>query len=57
MLASLSHLDEKWQQFFNLAPPIVSLWQLRALEPIRTWSKGKACIMGDAAHAMFQGMR
>lgn len=57
MLASLGHLDEKWQQFLRLAPPIISLWQLRALKPIQTWSKEKACIMGDAAHAMFQGMR
>lgn len=54
MLVSLSHLDDKWQQFLGLAPSIVSLWQLRALEPIPTWSEGRACILGDAAHAMFQ---
>jgi hypothetical protein len=57
MLAKFSDFDAKWQQFLGLAPPTVTLSQLRALEPIHTWSRGKACILGDAAHAMFQGMQ
>ncbi|KAF5347323.1 hypothetical protein D9756_009913 [Leucocoprinus leucothites] len=54
MLALFHDFDTKWQKLLNLAPPIVSLWQLRALEPIQPWARRKACILGDAAHAMFQ---
>lgn len=34
------------------------LWQLRKQAPLRTWNKGKAIILGDAAHPMlpFQAM-
>ncbi|KAJ3568690.1 hypothetical protein NP233_g5550 [Leucocoprinus birnbaumii] len=54
MLDLFRDFDPRWKELLNLAPPIVSLWQLRALEPIPTWSRGRACVLGDAAHAMFQ---
>jgi len=30
----------------------VGLWQLRDLDPLETWTKGRAILIGDAAHAM-----
>ncbi|RAH66039.1 putative monooxygenase [Aspergillus aculeatinus CBS 121060] len=30
----------------------VGLWQLRDLDPLRTWCKGRVILIGDAAHAM-----
>ncbi|KAK2603766.1 hypothetical protein QQS21_004051 [Conoideocrella luteorostrata] len=32
--------------------PSCGLWQLRKQAPLRTWHKGKAIILGDAAHPM-----
>jgi salicylate hydroxylase len=32
--------------------PEVALWQLRDIDPLTTWTKGRAIIIGDAAHAM-----
>lgn len=29
-----------------------SIWQMRDIAPLSTWSKGKAVLIGDAAHAM-----
>lgn len=30
----------------------LGLWQLRDIDPLPTWTKGKAILIGDAAHAM-----
>ncbi|KAF4549099.1 FAD-binding domain-containing protein 1 [Elsinoe fawcettii] len=30
----------------------VALWQLRDIDPLSTWTKGRTIIIGDAAHAM-----
>ena len=30
----------------------VKVWELQDLEPLSTWSRGRAILMGDAAHAM-----
>ncbi|PYH86485.1 putative monooxygenase [Aspergillus uvarum CBS 121591] len=30
----------------------VGLWQLRDLDPLRTWCRGRVILVGDAAHAM-----
>ncbi|TIA21358.1 monooxygenase [Aureobasidium pullulans] len=32
--------------------PNVALWQLRDIDPLTTWTKGRAILIGDAAHAM-----
>ncbi|CAD0096301.1 unnamed protein product [Aureobasidium vineae] len=32
--------------------PDVALWQLRDIDPLTTWTKGRAILIGDAAHAM-----
>lgn len=31
----------------------VKLWQIRAVPKLATWTKGNACLLGDAAHATF----
>jgi len=54
MVARFSDFGEPLKRLLEFAPPMISLWQVRILEPQHTWSKGKACILGDAAHAMFQ---
>jgi hypothetical protein len=28
----------------------VSIWQMRDMDPLPTWAKGKAILIGDAAH-------
>lgn len=30
----------------------LGLWQLRDLEPLKTWTRGRAILVGDAAHTM-----
>lgn len=30
----------------------VKLWELQDIEPLDTWTKGRAILIGDAAHAM-----
>jgi salicylate hydroxylase len=30
----------------------IGLWQLRDIDPLPTWTKGRAVLIGDAAHAM-----
>ncbi|OQE24054.1 hypothetical protein PENFLA_c010G08065 [Penicillium flavigenum] len=32
--------------------PDLGLWQLRDLDPLQTWHRGRVLIIGDAAHAM-----
>ncbi|SCV74180.1 BQ2448_6612 [Microbotryum intermedium] len=32
--------------------PSCGLWQLRDQDPLKTWTKGRAILIGDAAHAM-----
>ena len=34
------------------AAPNLGLWQLRDLDPLPTWVKGRTIIIGDASHAM-----
>ncbi|KAF7289643.1 FAD-binding-3 domain-containing protein [Mycena chlorophos] len=52
-LAAFSTFDPKFRQIFDL--PLASQvikWQLRTVPRLSTWVKGRAAIMGDAAHAM-----
>ncbi|KAI5477302.1 AAA family ATPase [Pseudohyphozyma bogoriensis] len=55
---SMAHLLESFEifpdwikQLFALTPSL-GLWQLRDLDPLPTWHKGAAIVIGDAAHAM-----
>lgn len=55
---SVEALREAYKDFpgwvtgmFELAGP-VGLWQLRDLEPLERWRRGRVVLVGDAAHAM-----
>lgn len=37
---------------FRLAGDDIGLWQLRDIEPLETWHRGRTILIGDAAHAM-----
>lgn len=37
---------------FSLADDI-GLWQLRDIQPLNSWTKGRVILIGDAAHAMY----
>ena len=39
------------RELFRFAPDI-ALWQLRDIDPLPNWTKGRTVIIGDAAHAM-----
>ena len=39
------------KRLFSHAPEL-GLWQLRDLDPLSTWTRGKVILIGDAAHAM-----
>jgi salicylate hydroxylase len=41
-----------WVQTIFRAAPDLALWQLRDIEPLMRWHKGRAILIGDAAHAM-----
>ncbi|KAH7018030.1 salicylate hydroxylase [Microdochium trichocladiopsis] len=56
--ASLDALLTSYADFPSWAADIfkraddVSLWQLRDIDPLPTWTKGRTILIGDAAHAM-----
>ncbi|KAH8647760.1 hypothetical protein BX600DRAFT_443106 [Xylariales sp. PMI_506] len=59
---SLEHLLESFAEFpewvrriFKAAPSL-GLWQLRDLDPLSTWTRGRVILIGDAAHAMLPTM-
>ncbi|KAF4544932.1 Monooxygenase FAD-binding protein [Lasiodiplodia theobromae] len=37
---------------FGLVEGVIGLWQLRDLEPLERWCRGRVVLVGDAAHAM-----
>ncbi|THV77571.1 monooxygenase [Aureobasidium pullulans] len=41
-----------WVREIMSHAPDVALWQLRDIDPLTTWTKGRAILIGDAAHAM-----
>lgn len=51
VLKSYHDFPEWTKEIFRRAPGI-GLWQLRDIEPLPTWVKGKTILIGDAAHAM-----
>lgn len=41
-----------WTQDVLRNADSIGLWQLRDLDPLETWTSGRAILIGDAAHAM-----
>lgn len=51
LLETYADFPQWVRDIFNLAPDI-GLWQLRDLDPLPTWVKGRTILIGDAAHPM-----
>ena len=51
MLETYKDFPEWVKDSFRQADDI-GLWQLRDIDPLKTWTKGRAILIGDAAHAM-----
>ncbi|GAB0138842.1 hypothetical protein EsDP_00007064 [Epichloe bromicola] len=51
LLSKMQDLHEPFKSLMSCIPAC-GLWQLRKQAPLRTWYKGKAIILGDAAHPM-----
>lgn len=51
MLETFKDYPEWIKSVFKLSTEL-GLWQLRDLDPLETWTKGRAILIGDAAHAM-----
>ncbi|KAH6894469.1 hypothetical protein B0T10DRAFT_456699 [Thelonectria olida] len=41
-----------WLHEIFMAAPDIALWQLRDIDPLPRWVRGRAILIGDAAHAM-----
>ncbi|UPK99777.1 hypothetical protein LCI18_010712 [Fusarium solani-melongenae] len=41
-----------WLHDIFRASPDIALWQLRDIDPLPRWARGRAILIGDAAHAM-----
>ncbi|KAM0793765.1 hypothetical protein ACM66B_001183 [Microbotryomycetes sp. NB124-2] len=51
LVEAFSYFSETVKRLLSMAPSC-GLWQLRDQDPLPTWTKGRAIIIGDAAHAM-----
>lgn len=51
MLATFNGFPSWAKEMLTLAKDI-GLWQLRDLDPLDTWTRGRVFLIGDAAHAM-----
>ncbi|PVH82699.1 FAD/NAD(P)-binding domain-containing protein [Cadophora sp. DSE1049] len=51
LLEAFKEFPDWCKRLFRHAPEL-GLWQLRDLDPLKTWTKGKVILIGDAAHAM-----
>ena len=52
LLENVSTLPSWIQEICRRAPDDIALWQLRDIDPLSTWVKGRTVLIGDAAHAM-----
>lgn len=53
VLTTFSGFHDKYLKILALGrTSTVKHWQLRSLPPLPTWVKGRACLIGDAAHGM-----
>ncbi|KAL5342171.1 hypothetical protein BJX70DRAFT_386286 [Aspergillus crustosus] len=53
MMAAFADFPEWAKKPLALAKDsALGLWQLRDLDPLKTWYRGRAILLGDAAHAM-----
>jgi salicylate hydroxylase len=51
MLATFAKFPQWTKDILGL-PEQIGLWQLRDLDPLDTWVRGRVILIGDAAHAM-----
>jgi salicylate hydroxylase len=51
LLQSFENFPEWLKELFRAAPSL-GLWQLRDIQPLKTWVKDRVILIGDAAHAM-----
>jgi salicylate hydroxylase len=51
MLATFAGFPQ-WTKDMLVLPEQIGLWQLRDLDPLDTWVRGRIILIGDAAHAM-----
>jgi salicylate hydroxylase len=51
MLATFAEFPQ-WTKDMLALPEVIGLWQLRDLDPLDTWIRGRVILIGDAAHAM-----
>jgi len=51
MLETFKDFPEWMKDVFKQTNDL-GLWQLRDIDPLTTWTKGKVILIGDAAHAM-----
>jgi salicylate hydroxylase len=51
MLETFKDFPEWMKDVFKQTDDL-GLWQLRDIDPLTTWTKGKVILIGDAAHAM-----
>ncbi|KAK5718426.1 hypothetical protein LTR15_008153 [Elasticomyces elasticus] len=52
MLETFKDFPEWVKECFKLVEKDLGLWQLRDINPLTTWIRGRAILIGDAAHAM-----
>lgn len=51
LLEKFKEFPDWCKRLFKHSPEL-GLWQLRDLDPLDTWTNGRAIIIGDASHAM-----
>lgn len=51
MLESFNDFPDQLKEILKRSPE-VALWQLRDIDPLETWVRGRTILIGDAAHAM-----